>query len=278
MARIVGGIGVPHTPYFPKFAAAQGANGEINQFFTKVRKDLDRHNPDVIVIIDTDHFNTFYFDNYPTFAVGCDDTFFGPVDDVALMPPRDIRSDKKLALHIHEKLIRLDFDSALVTNYKVGHSVCVPLYFLTPDLSTPVIPIFLNGHLPPMPSAHRAYSFGKAIREAILSWPDELRVEIIGTGSFSLDVAGPKMFPGENYGVPDIGWAKRAIELLMAGDLETLMTEATEERMLAAGNVGGELLNWIAMVGAVANDKASWIDLQEIRGHAYGTWEAGGEQ
>lgn len=275
MARIVGGFGVPHTPYFPKFAAAEGPDGEINRYFGKVRAELERHDPEVILIVDTDHFNTFYFDNYPTFGVGCDDTFYGPVDDVALMPPRDIGSHKAMALHLHRQLIAQEFDPALVTHYKVGHSVGVPFYFLTPDLDIPIIPIFLNGHLPPMPLASRAYAFGQALRHAILSWPEALRVAIVGTGSFSLDVAGPQMYPGENYGVPDLPWAKRVIELMLAGDIATLLSEATEDRMLEAGNVGGEVLNWIAMIGAVGNDRASWIDLQELRGHAFGVWEAG---
>lgn len=197
MARITGGIGVPHTPYFPKFAAAQGPEGEINSFFSPIRSRIEAHRPDVLVIIDTDHFNTFYFDNFPTFAVGVDDSFYGPVDDVALMPPRDIGSDKALARHLHTALVRAEFDPAFVTNYKIGHSTCVPLYFLTPELDVPVVPIFLNGHLPPMPSATRAYRFGKALGAAIRAWPADIGVEVIGTGSFSLDVAGPLMFEGE---------------------------------------------------------------------------------
>lgn len=276
MARITGGIGVPHTPYFPRFAAAEGPEGEINTLFGAVRADLERHAPDLIVMIDTDHFNTFYFDNFPTFAVGIDDTFYGPIDDVALMPPRAMPSNKPLARHIHTELIRADFDSSHVTHYKVGHSLCVPLYFLTPRLDVPVIPIFLNGHLPPMPSAARAYVFGKALGDAIRAWPEDIGVEVIGTGSFSLDVAGPLMFEGENYGVPDLDWAKRVIGLMLDGDMETLLAEATEPRMLAAGNVGGEVLNWIAMIGAIGNDRATRIELQELRGHAYGAWEAGG--
>lgn len=275
MARITGGIGVPHTPYFPKFAAAQGPEGEINSFFSPIRSRIEAHRPDVLVIIDTDHFNTFYFDNFPTFAVGVDDSFYGPVDDVALMPPRDIGSEKALARHLHTALVRAEFDPAFVTNYKIGHSTCVPLYFLTPELDVPVVPIFLNGHLPPMPSAARAYRFGKALGAAIRAWPADIGVEVIGTGSFSLDVAGPLMFEGENYGVPDLAWAKRVIALMEEGDMDTLIAEATEPRMLSAGNVGGEVLNWIAMIGAIGNDRAITIALQELRGHAYGIWDAG---
>ena len=273
MAKILGGIGVPHTPYFPKFAADQGPDGEIRTFFNRAKTELDTFKPDAIVIIDTDHFCAFYFDNFPTFAVGIDDTFFGPIDDVALCPPRDIPSNHKLATHLQKNLVLRNFDSSQVTNFKVGHSVGVPLYFLTPEFDIPVVPIFLNGHLTPMPSSRRAFNFGCALREAIRLYEDDIRVAVIGTGSFSLDVAGPYMAPGENFGVPDLPWAERVQELMEVGQIDQLIEEATEERMLAAGNVGGELLNWIAMIGVVGTERAKWIVGQPERGHAYGVWE-----
>lgn len=277
MARISCGIGVPHTPYFPKFAAEQGPEGEIHGYFGKTRAALETARSDVIVMIDTDHFNAFYFDNFPTFGIGVDDTFFGPIDDVALMPPRDFTSHRGLAAHLFEQVVRAEFDASFVTHYKVGHSIGVPLYFLTPDYDIPVIPVFLNGHLPPMPSAARSLAFGAALGDAIRSWQEDIDVAVIGTGSFSLDVAGPLMNPGENFGVPDLPWAKQVLERMLSGDIATLCEEATEPRMLAAGNVGGELLNWIAMIGAVGVKPATWLDLQEIRGHAFGAWEGDGQ-
>ena len=42
--------------------------------------------------------------------------------------------------------------------------------------------------------------------------------------------------------------------------------------MLKAGNVGGELLNWIAMLGAIGNHKPDYIAPQMQNGHAYGVW------
>ncbi len=275
MASLSGGLGVPHTPYFPKIAADQGPDGEINSYFKAVRQELESDKPDVIVLIDTDHFSAFYFDNFPTFGVGVDQAFYGPVDDVALCPPREIPSHEGLARHLHTTLIRNDFDSSFVTHYKVGHSIGVPLYFLTPQFDVPVVPVFVNGHLPPMPSAQRLLAFGKALRRGIDSFDQNVRVEVIGTGSFSLDVAGPFMSPGENFGVPDLPWALRVQALMEQGDIEQLISEATEQRMLAAGNVGGELLNWIAMIGAVGTRKAKWMMSQPERGHAYGAWAAG---
>lgn len=275
MARIVGGVGVPHTPYFPKLAAAEGPNGEINTLFAAVRADLDAMQPDRVIIIDTDHFCTFFFDNYPTFAIGIDDSFYGPIDDVALLPARDIASDRALAALLHEKAIRAGFDTAYVSHFKVGHSCAVPLHFLMPGFPVPVLPVFLNGHMAPMPSTERALAFGKALRAGVEADPRDLKVAVVGTGSFSLDVAGPTMFPGENFGVPDPAWAQHVQARLLAGALTELLAEASEARMLEAGNVGGELLNWIAMIGAVGNGRAKWMKSQPRRGHSFGVFPLG---
>ena len=43
--------------------------------------------------------------------------------------------------------------------------------------------------------------------------------------------------------------------------------------MLKAGNVGGEILNWVAMLGAIGGKrKPAWIAPQMQNGHAYGVW------
>jgi hypothetical protein len=59
---------------------------------------------------------------------------------------------------------------------------------------------------------------------------------------------------------------------LRDGRIATLVEEASGGRMAAAGNVAGELLNWIAMIGTVGERAASWISLQAQFGHAYAIW------
>jgi len=51
-----------------------------------------------------------------------------------------------------------------------------------------------------------------------------------------------------------------------------LLNEATSARMLQAGNVGGELLNWIALLGVIGERKPRFIESQLDHGHAYGVW------
>jgi hypothetical protein len=81
----------------------------------------------------------------------------------------------------------------------------------------------------------------------------------MGSGSFSLEVAGPRMAPGRTDGVPDPDWALRVIKYLEEQQIEKLISEATPHQLLKAGNVGGELLNWIAMLGAIGHRKPNYV-------------------
>jgi hypothetical protein len=123
-----------------------------------------------------------------------------------------------------------------------------------------------------LPSAQRCYALGQTVARAIASWPAPLRVVVMGSGSFSLEVAGPRMAPGRTDGVPDPDWALRVIKYLEEQQIDKLIGEATPHQLFKAGNVGGELLNWIAMLGAIGPRKPNYIAPQMQNGHAYGVW------
>ena len=272
MANIVAGFGVPHTPVFPFFVKRDGPESEIAKLFAAQKEQLAAVRPEVIVMFDTDHLNTFFLDNLPIFAVGVDKEFTGPNDEPREMPVYKIPSAIDLAAHIRRTSVEAGFDAALTQHYSVDHSIAVPLHFLTPQMQVPVVPFFISGHLPPLPPAQRCYALGQVVGRAIASWPAPLRVVVMGSGSFSLEVAGPRMAPGRTDGVPDPDWAWRIIKLMEEQQVDTLLKEATEHQLLKAGNVGGELLNWIAMLGAIGNHKPTYIAPQMQNGHAYGVW------
>jgi gallate dioxygenase len=272
MAEIVAGFGVPHTPVFPFFVKRDGPNCETAKLFAAQKDELAAARPDVIVMFDTDHLNTFFLDNLPIFAVGVDKSFDGPNDEPREMPVYKIPSALDLAAHIRERSIEAGFDAALTQHYSVDHSVAVPLHFLTPQMDVPVVPVFISGHVPPLPAARRCHALGQTVARAIEAWPEPLRVVAMGSGSFSLEVAGPRMAPGRTDGVPDPDWAWRVIKYMEEQQIEKLIVEATPYQLLKAGNVGGELLNWIAMLGAIGNRKPNYIAPQMQNGHAYGVW------
>lgn len=273
MAEIVGAFGVPHTPVFPFFVKRDGPESEIAQFFGPLTAELQKLKPDMIVMFDTDHLNTFFFDNLPIFGVGVTDVFKGPIDEVREVPVQDIPSNADFGAHLRKTGIEAGFDLALVQEFGVDHSVAVPLHFMTPGMSVPVVPIFINGHIPPLPKAQRAFELGHIVKRAIETYPKPLRVVTMGSGSFSLDVFGPRSAPGRTDGVPDPDWCKRVVTLLEQGDVATIVKESTEEQMQKAGNVGGEILNWIAMLGTISAKKPLFVKVQMPNGHAYAAWQ-----
>ena len=275
MATYVGAFGVPHTPIFAQAVLAEGAASEIGGLFAAMREELERAAPDVIVMFNTDHLNTFFLDNLPMLAVGVTDSFVGPNDEPPGLPMQAVPSHPGLAAHIRRRGIESGFDLALAQSFEVDHSVMIPLHFLTPGMTVPIIPVFINGHVAPLPSARRVHALGRSVRAAIEDFPGTERVAVMGSGSFSLEVFGPRIAPGRNYGVPDPAWAERVHAYLRDGEVEALLNEATEERMEAAGNVAGELLDWLAMLGAAGDGMASWIEPQTQFGHSYGIWRAG---
>jgi protocatechuate 4,5-dioxygenase beta chain len=271
MAEIVAAFGVPHTPAFPAQVAKDGPDCETAKLYAEIAKRLHAAKPDVLVIYTDDHFNTFFLDNFPTFAIGIADETSGPNDQTP-MPSYKVAVEASLATHMRARAIEAGFDVALVQDFEVDHATLVPLHFITPDMAIPIVPVFVNALAPPLPSAQRCFALGETIAAAIRSWPEKKRVAVIGSGSFSLEIGGPKIPPGDRAGTPDPGWAARVQEHLERGHVGALVDEATSARMLRAGNIGGELLNWIAMLPAAGDRKPIFIAPQVKQGHAYAAW------
>jgi hypothetical protein len=273
MAQIVGAYAVPHTPFFPWRVETEGPSCQTAQLFAQVKARFDAARPDLVVIFDTDHLNTFFFDNLPIFAVGVADSFRGPTDEPrGGMQVHTIPSHAAFAAHIRRDGVDAGFDLALLQEYSVDHSVAVPLYFLTPDFKTPTIPVFISGHIPPLPAARRCFELGRTVRRAIETWPEPLRIAVVGTGSVSLEVWGPKIKRGTSDGVPDPDWVTAVCGYLQNAEIDRLISEATEERMQRAGSAGGELLNIIAMLGTLDSKLPDYIAPEMAHGHFYGAW------
>jgi len=272
MAEIVAGIGVPHVPNFPALVAREGPQSEVARLYADVAQHIAAAAPDVLIVFTDDHFNTFFLDNFPIFAIGIAEATAGPNDQTP-MPHYKVAVPGALAAHIRTTAIARGFDIALVQDFEVDHAVMVPLHFLTPHMKIPVLPIFINCLAPPLPTARRCYALGEAVRAAIEDWPQPLRVAVIGSGSFSLEIGGPRIPRGDRAaGFPDPEWNQHVQDLLVQGRIDDLLSEATTARMLRAGNIGGELLDWIAMLGAIGARKPSAMAPHADHGHAFGVW------
>ena len=220
-----------------------------------------------------DHFISFFFDNMPTFCVGTFEHADGPCELSRMMPQYRMPGSPAFAKELVRFGIENSFDLAFSEETKLDHATLVPLHFMTPDMQTPVVPIFVRALAEPLPLASRCLALGRMVRKFIDQRPAAERVAIVASGSFSLEVGGPRM------GYVNMEWHAFVVECLRRGNIDELVRKATAKNLRAAGNTAGELLLWIAMMGALGACKLRFIEPggsppdapRDV--HAYAVWE-----
>jgi hypothetical protein len=272
MAEIVAAVGVPHTPAFPALVEREGPGSETGQLYAHVRSLLEASGTDVLVIFDSDHLNTFFFDNLPALSVPVAATATGTNDGTPGMRERTVPLAPDLGEQVLNGLTDRGYFPSRNAKLSLDHSVMVPLHFLDPAERLLVLPIYLNGLVPPLPSAAHCLALGAAVRSIVQSWDSRLKVALAASGSFSLEVGGPRIADNAIAGVPDPAWVGHVSGRMKAGQTAELVDEATTDRMRQAGNVGGELLNWIALLGAVGDQTPEVFEQQAALGHSYASW------
>lgn len=252
MATIVGGITTSHTPTIGFALDAHKENdpvwAPIFKGYEPVQQWLEDKQPDVLFYIYNDHMTSFFMDHYSHFALGIGDKY-APADEGG--GPRDlpaIEGHPALAQHIAMGLVADEFDLSYFQNLTLDHGCFSPLSLLLPhDKSWPtkIIPLQVGVLLFPIPSAKRCYNFGRSLRKAILSYPEDIKVAIVGTGGLSHQVHG------ERCGFNNTPWDKEFMELLEK-DPHKLTEITIAEYAERGGMEGAEVIMWLLMRGALS--------------------------
>ena len=198
MATITASV---YTSHVPAIGAAldQGKSGE--PYWKKVfdgyefsKTWLKEHKPDVIFLVFNDHATAFSLDFIPTFAIGTA-AEFAPAEGWGPRPVPKVIGHPKLASHIAQSVIQQDFDLTVTDDLDVDHGLTVPLSLMCGQPQAwpcPVIPFAVNVVQYPVPSGARCFALGQAIRRAIESYDEPLKVQIWGTGGMSHQLQGPR--------------------------------------------------------------------------------------
>src|SRR5262249_10100278 len=159
------------------------------RLYREVKAHLDAARAEAIIVIANDHFNTFFLNNFPTFAIGVAETSSGP-NDQTKMPRYDFKVHFPLAEHLRRASIADGFDLWVRRDFGAGRALVARVLALPAGVPTPAVPMWVNPLVKPLPSARRCYALGRALRGAIESFPQKLRVAVLGSGSFSLEIGG----------------------------------------------------------------------------------------
>ena len=96
----------------------------------------------------------------------------------------------------------------------------------------------------PIPTARRCFALGRSLRKAILSFPEDLKVAIVGSGGLSHQVSG------ERAGFNNTDWDMEFLELLEK-DPEKLTELSIADYAKRGGIEGAEVVMWLVMRGAL---------------------------
>lgn len=215
--------------------------------YKPVARWLQEQAVDTLIFFYNDHVSSFFFDLYPTFALGIGERFAIADEGAGLRPLPPISGDVELQIHIAESLVNDEFDIATFQDRPLDHGCASPLPLLWPhvlDWPGSIVPIAINVLQYPLPTAARCWKLGQAVRRAVESFPGHRRVVIVGTGGLSHQVHG------ERTGFNNEEWDHRFLELLQhAPEVLTGMSHAHFIRLGGAESV--EQIMWLAMRGAM---------------------------
>lgn len=251
MARIIGGVGSSHAPSIAQ-AWDKGQQSDplwapLFGGYQPVRRWLDMRQPDLLVVLYNDHMNRFFFDAYPTFALGIADSFAQADEGWGKRDLPDLPGDSAFGWHLARSLVEDEFDLTICQEMAIDHGIFSVLPLLT-DARWPaaVVPIAVNVIQHPLPTARRLFKLGRAIRRAVETYPPDLRVVVIGTGGLS------HQLHGERFGFVNPEWDNRFLDLLES-DPEPLAALSHHEYMERGGAESVEMIIWLAMRAALGD-------------------------
>jgi protocatechuate 4,5-dioxygenase beta chain len=251
MARITAGLATSHVPLLGR-AIDTGQTQEpyfkpIYDGYTFTREWAAREKPDVVILVYNDHATAFSLDLIPTFAIGCAESY-QPADEgfgARQVPP--VQGAPDLAWHIAQSVIEQDFDITIVNKMDVDHGLTVPLslVFGQPQAwPCRVIPLAVNVVVYPPPSGKRCFALGKAIRNAVESFDENLNVQIWGTGGMSHQLQGPRA------GLINQSFDKSFLDRI-ADKPDELAAIPHLDYVRDTGSEGIEMVMWLVMRGAL---------------------------
>lgn len=211
--------------------------------FDQMRTSLEAARPDAIIVVAAEHFANFFMDNMPAYCIGMAPDYEGPIEDPEWIgiARTKIPGNPELSKRIIESVLQR-VDVAYAEEWKFDHGIIVPLNFLTPQFNIPIIPVNINCQGPPLTPLHRAWEFGRALREACDAAPE--RIAIVGTGGISHWPATP------DSGKINEAWDREFLDHFVHNRKEQMLSYTDDQTYRDAGQGGFEIRTFITVAGA----------------------------
>lgn len=242
----------------------------LTNAFQELGRRLTACNPDVLIVVSPDHWINFFIDNLPTVCIAMGAEHDGPPEPFLKdFPHKTLAGAPEFGKHLLETALLRDFDPSASHRVTLDHGICIPLWRMELSHMPALLPLFVNDLEPPMPSPNRCLQWGALLREAVESYPEDIRVAILATGGLSHSIGEPTM------GAIDEPFDRTCIDLFQAGAAGPLTAHVTDNAD-AAGNGTHEVRNWLVAHGAAGEsgfDLVDYLPVPEVYvGCGFASW------
>ncbi len=255
MARITAGVATSHVP---AVGAAMDLGKTAEPYWQPVFAGYDwskqwiaGEKPDVVILVYNDHASAFDMRVIPTFAIGCAERYGICDEGWGPRPVPEVIGHPDLAWHIAQSCILDEFDITIVNEMQVDHGLTVPLSVMFGQPAAwpvKVVPVAVNVVTYPPPTGNRCWLLGEAIARAVASYPEDLNVQVWGTGGMSHQLQGPRA------GLINAEWDNRFLDMMSGPHGDELRAIPHIEYLRETGSEGIEMVMWLIMRGALGRD------------------------
>jgi len=252
MGKIVAGVGTSHVP---SIGVAYDTNQQLTpewkplfDGYIPAKEWLKEKGVTHAIVIYNDHGTDFFFDKYPTFAMGAADEYHIGDESFGVRDLPSVKGDTDFSFHLaNELVLKHEFDLTICQEMLMDHGLLAPhplLFDHEPDWSVKTVPFNVNVLQHPLPTPRRLWKLGQAMRQSVESYPEDVRVAILGTGGLSHKLHGTR------FGHMNEAWDKEFLDRI-EDDPESLLDIPHDVWMERGGAEAVEMMMWLTMRGAL---------------------------
>jgi hypothetical protein len=263
----------------------------------KVLKDkMEEAKPDVILCFGDDQIEQFEFSNFPGFAIFVGEEYEGykvfarqgfvPGARKGFTEKNEgtwvkVPASQTFAKHLAVQLVRREFDLSFMTEeankeHGIGHAFLRPMSEIRPDYDIPTIPFYINCFYGPQPTANRIYKLGRAIRDIIEAYPEDIRVAVFGSGGLWHTPGNPESYLNEEFDAESLECVKAGDAKAFADHFDRYVEKPLDEYKNGTwidggtgmynglGSGTGETRNWIAAAAVADGTPGTVVDYVPI--------------
>lgn len=248
MSELVAAACCSHAPTLTRIAQPGEGWARLREAYEQLRSAIRSASPDFVVVVSNDHFDNFFLDAFPTFAIGVAERYDVADEGVGGYWDGHFDGNQAASSALAGGLVEEGFDLTLCYGEVVlDHAMGLPVSLLGGLEFPPVVPLFVNSTWGPQPTLRRCWALGRAVRWVLDAWSGAARYAMLATGGLS------HQLEGEGFGQIAEDFDRDVLGLLERPGREAI-TAWTPSDLRRGGDSASEVANWVVCAGVVGND------------------------